>query len=321
MFMIMMKKSFLAFLLLVVSLVMNAQTPDVSVAISNLGTTSFDATFTRNASCTHYCFIIDEPGSPNELSSWASMFGMTFQQAVEMFGLQCVGDTNFHYSGLPSNTLHVLYTVAYDANDVGVMRADTITTLSQGGTGQSVVTVTIGTITAQTAQIIATPNSETEYFMDGLIEKDYFDSIGFDSVKSIVMSSPYPQYETDDWIWSNLDPETAYYACAVGCNANNVWGPMDTVLFSTAAEGVGFELLEAATLAIYPNPTTDKFVLDGMPETGAVVTIYNVEGRVIMQRQCESVSASFDVSMLNRGIYFVRVMSGSVVATHKLVLK
>ncbi|MCQ2349465.1 MAG: hypothetical protein MJZ98_03170 [Paludibacteraceae bacterium] len=290
--------------------------PAVEVTFTSVNPTSITAKFEPNEACVKYVFIIDEPGSSENLAYWAQMFGFTLEQMVEELGVETVGDTTFTFKDLPPKTEHILYTMAYDAEGNKVFHGDTIYTETQGGSGQSVITVTVTNITSTSAYVTATPNDQTCYFYDGLIVRSYADSIGTDSMAIVLKEQPYVMYKTDEWEWQELLPGTEYYACGIGANANDEWGPLEMVLFSTTSE--------ASTMArsrqLKANVRGGMLELNGMPEDGAIVTLYNGNGVPVMRQRVVETHAAISVRNLAHGTYTLRVMGGRSLAHKKIQL-
>ncbi|CDF78751.1 chondroitin AC/alginate lyase family protein (PL 8), partial [Formosa agariphila KMM 3901] len=70
-------------------------------------------------------------------------------------------------------------------------------------------------------------------------------------------------------------------------------------------------------VALYPNPVTDQFTIS--KAAGANMTIYDVMGKLVLQKHIENNKEAVDVSQFNNGIYFVRVNNNGVLSTKKLI--
>ncbi|MCW5906523.1 MAG: T9SS type A sorting domain-containing protein [Chitinophagales bacterium] len=72
---------------------------------------------------------------------------------------------------------------------------------------------------------------------------------------------------------------------------------------------------------IYPNPNSGSFVLWRSMAEDAVVSITNIEGKVIKQQQLllPEKETELDISDLQAGIYFLHITNGKSAATKKLV--
>jgi hypothetical protein len=72
--------------------------------------------------------------------------------------------------------------------------------------------------------------------------------------------------------------------------------------------------------ALYPNPTTGKFVVTFSKELkNASVTLTDVNGKIIQQFKGQGYRLSFDLNGLANGVYVVRVENDGLVITKKVV--
>ena len=67
--------------------------------------------------------------------------------------------------------------------------------------------------------------------------------------------------------------------------------------------GVGINELSSATFKLYPNPSNGKFTLETTELVGAEITICDVLGRVVYQKQLSSDKESIDMSAAANGTY------------------
>lgn len=100
---------------------------------------------------------------------------------------------------------------------------------------------------------------------------------------------------------------------AVTVDATNSYGRSINI---TIGAGAGINDVNAANVALYPNPATDKLnvVADGVK----TIEIIDATGRVVMTRYQ---AGSIDVSALANGIYMVRTMTNEGVSVQKIVKK
>jgi len=70
------------------------------------------------------------------------------------------------------------------------------------------------------------------------------------------------------------------------------------------------------TLSIQPNPASTQITIDNA--AGAQVTIYNISGQQVMSIEAASANETINVSNLSEGLYVVRVVNGTEVATSKV---
>ena len=105
--------------------------------------------------------------------------------------------------------------------------------------------------------------------------------------------------------------------------SDQVGGALHTkaVSYSTAVT-LGLEELQAGNhqLDIYPNPATGMVKLH-TDATDGMIEVYDIMGRpVATMRTNQSGTTTFDGSMLDKGIYTVRLQSGGATITKKLEL-
>ena len=89
-----------------------------------------------------------------------------------------------------------------------------------------------------------------------------------------------------------------------------------------SSEHVGIDEVESSVLSLYPNPATDKVSVsaEGI-EGNVIVSIVDMNGRVMMEQQGVAQRFTFDVSSLAQGAYFVRMTGENVNAVRKLVVR
>jgi hypothetical protein len=78
------------------------------------------------------------------------------------------------------------------------------------------------------------------------------------------------------------------------------------------------EPVAPTNVAIYPNPLTDQLTLEIQGE--AVILVYNMNGQKVME------ATGIDTIMLNttglmQGVYFIKIITGKKVVTHKILKK
>ena len=94
-----------------------------------------------------------------------------------------------------------------------------------------------------------------------------------------------------------------------------------TFIASFAEDGSnGIAEVTADGLSLAPNPATTTVTLKGV-EAGSTVTLVDVNGRVSGVWKVEGNELTIDVSDKAKGVYFVRTVTGTASATHKLIVK
>lgn len=71
-------------------------------------------------------------------------------------------------------------------------------------------------------------------------------------------------------------------------------------------------------LTLYPNPATDRITID-CSERINELSIYNLVGELVFQRQLNNNKNEIDVSNLSKGVYIIRVLSASGTMQQKLI--
>jgi uncharacterized repeat protein (TIGR01451 family) len=82
--------------------------------------------------------------------------------------------------------------------------------------------------------------------------------------------------------------------------------------------GVGDHSL--SSFVLYPNPASHIVNIDTQLQGGLFVTVFDIHGKLVLETAGEN-QAMFDVSMLSKGMYFVKVVSGNAVETKKFLVR
>jgi uncharacterized repeat protein (TIGR01451 family) len=77
---------------------------------------------------------------------------------------------------------------------------------------------------------------------------------------------------------------------------------------------------EQSAFVLYPNPASHTVNIAAQLQGEFTASVINLQGKVVVEIKGEN-QASFDVSSLQQGMYFVKVMSGDAVETKKLIVK
>lgn len=310
-------KKLVSFILFgLVSFCVMAQTPQVSITIDATTETTVSASFVMNDYCQSYSIMIAEEGSLDMFL----MMGMTYEQMVSDWGISYTADASYTWTEQTPNTHFIVYALANGANSSVLCQTDAYT-VTQGGDGPSVITITVSEIGDTSARVICTPNEETASFVDMLIEKHAFDSVGVDTAIAWLQDSPYILYETDDWLWLTLKPNTEYYALAMGKNADGVWGELAMQEFATTGT-TGIVCLESQpSFAIYPNPVAEVITVASSNGVSRV-ELCDLQGRVVKTEQMSGIATRINVSDCPAGVYLLRVTdSEGRVSVRKVVVE
>lgn len=103
---------------------------------------------------------------------------------------------------------------------------------------------------------------------------------------------------------------------------NGVWS-LTNVLSFTKMPGVGIdEIIDAsAAFTVFPNPATVKITLQCSPDKEMdKIELMDVQGKIIqVQSSGYNTEKQIDISMLTKGIYFIKITSGKDVVYKKVV--
>ncbi|MFO7658616.1 MAG: fasciclin domain-containing protein, partial [Bacteroidales bacterium] len=103
---------------------------------------------------------------------------------------------------------------------------------------------------------------------------------------------------------------------------NGVVHVIDAVLLPPVATSLFERSEEANQLGIYPNPASDYLVLsiNNIAESG-YLKIINTNGTELINRYLENVTSPVDISMLEKGIYFIMLQTSNDSFNGKLLVK
>jgi len=89
-------------------------------------------------------------------------------------------------------------------------------------------------------------------------------------------------------------PGTYYFHCGTNPGNGNNWGKITVLAASGTIES------RSTQYSIYPNPTTDILVIDGL---NGVAEIFNLNGKKVM----ETTSSAVNIENLSNGTYVIRI--------------
>jgi hypothetical protein len=73
-------------------------------------------------------------------------------------------------------------------------------------------------------------------------------------------------------------------------------------------------------ITIIPNPSKDKITISSSAITGiTILSIFNVNGEKVLERQLTDIETQIDISTLPRGVYFVRLQGEKMVEVGKFI--
>jgi hypothetical protein len=110
------------------------------------------------------------------------------------------------------------------------------------------------------------------------------------SVKKIVFTKDNLEFKQSD------GSESVYAFTAVA-----------KIAFSTSTTGTDDILSGQEALSIYPNPVKDYIYFRNLSDNGAKITIFNLNGSVLLSTELNAVDSGINVSVLEKGFYLLKV--------------
>lgn len=286
---------------------LQAQTPTVSISVDEITNTGFTASF-HPENCTQYSVYSDIVGG---MDMWIPMMG-SVENIVSAWGLSCSGDATHTWNEMQPGTMYVIYALATDGG-TSYLYTDTVQTNAIGGSGESIISLSVDNITDNSVQTTATPNDQTLLFKDFIIEKAAFDTLNIDTVIAWLKDDPYIHYETDVWTWLDLKPGTPYYLCGIGMNGDSIWGEMSKLEFSTTGTPLAISSNNDTRISVFPNPTSDNVVISGISAQSRVF-LYDMNGRQVHAANSNGCEMNINTSDLARGSYLLQIFNTSASA-------
>lgn len=82
----------------------------------------------------------------------------------------------------------------------------------------------------------------------------------------------------------------------------------------------GVDDVAAERVSVFPNPATDRLTVSGVEGNGSI-TLVDIQGKVVLNRETAGGSTEIDVSRLARGTYFLRIQTSDGIATRRIILQ
>lgn len=156
--------------------------------------------------------------------------------------------------------------------------------------------------------MVANPGNVISFYVDNVLQ----DTILNPSLFDVCNSKLYIGYN-----FTGKIDDIHYYQTALSTtdisglfNATSTCGPLK------------IEDKSLLNFNIYPNPATNEInILIDEINHNTKVSIYNLQGQLILEKAIKSSQSKVNISTFSKGIYFVKIANGSDVKTEKLVIK
>lgn len=265
--------------------------PSVTWTVDETKSTEFTLTVTPNSDCkTFYWCEFGAGEADQQFKQWGPMFGfVTMGDMIKQFsGSGYTKTTTNTWNDLLPKHDYEVYILPTDANGTyGDMVIANITTAAAGGTGTAEMTITVGDFGGDATNgfyqtVTFTPNDQTGIHHDLLMTKAYYDANFTDAAitdslkKSYNPWSPYDTYwdqvGVDEGRW-NAETSTTYYALSLAQNANDEWGPLAKVEFTTPAS--------ASSAKAYNTPVAERIALQRTKQNATAPAGKSIRPRLV----------------------------------------
>lgn len=109
--------------------------------------------------------------------------------------------------------------------------------------------------------------------------------------------------------FTNSQIQLGYYPKNVGASVRCV---------KNSTTGIG-DILDKLNFRIYPNPSTDRVIIEYTDQENVKILVYNGLGECVIQSQLTNGVNNIDISFLSKGIYFLKLSSSKRTITGKLI--
>ncbi len=96
-------------------------------------------------------------------------------------------------------------------------------------------------------------------------------------------------------------------------------GMYDLAIFPFMEKGIGINTVKNDSISIYPNPASDKIFVENV--MGSTIKIYDVSGKLLIERKSKNAREEIEVQYLNKGIYFIDIQNNHTKTIQKLMKK
>lgn len=160
----------------------------------------------------------------------------------------------------------------------------------------------------QTLEVPVRPSAPTN-----LITDDGANTFNWDFVPGLTEASDY-EYSTDGGIYwttvnskpmsiANMNVSAGNFKLRAKASSNRFRG---LEAASTLAFTTGILKLEEIGVQMFPNPATDILYLENLPEE-STVSIFNLNGKLVIQKTAEEESMKISVAELPQGLYVLKI--------------
>lgn len=136
-------------------------------------------------------------------------------------------------------------------------------------------------------------------------------------VEKFIENYAEPQITTNN-CWISSTGESWY---ALGNNATNNADKIDVCIKAyTLQNPVGIKDNQTTVFTVYPNPNNGNFNIETSLNSG-LVELYQISGKKVYETNINNNIININNAGLHPGVYFIRVTSGNIIKTHKVIVR
>ena len=139
----------------------------------------------------------------------------------------------------------------------------------------------------------------------------------FDKNNQLIVIGGTSDFDTTIYMNTYLRAFAVRYGNNNNCNNRTVKGEVETAVFENkTTEAESEKVVLSTSLVIYPNPVQGRLTVSGLQDEYDKVTVFNMQGAIVLQQEIRGSLARMDVSALTDGVY-VLVLRSSVTFKEK----
>jgi len=169
-------------------------------------------------------------------------------------------------------------------------------------------------------------NNDTAVIAAWLLKGSTSDTIAVGAFKVVGTYDTWTEFTFDLEYNSNEYPDTLNFLCSSSITANNAQlgsvFEIDNVWFEGEVTSIN-NVVASNDFVVSPNPANGYFNLKMSNANNTTVKVHNTVGQVVITKtfNTSSINERFDISDLNKGIYFVEVIDNGTSKIKKLVIR
>ncbi len=231
--------------------------PHVDVEVTDATLTSFTVSFKPNEDVLTYWILAGEKGTmQSQYEMFGPMFGFSnFSDMISMWGIACVGDYEYTWTGMSPSTEYEVFVAMADANGYfAPYEVYEASTAALGGHGEAKVDIKVGAYELTdwygemkpTLTVSYTPNDQASCYRMEIFTAEQYDADP-EGCNASLCSEPWMpgmqgwfMYDAVSYDYK-IEPGTSIVITAAGKNLDGEWGEVNAVRYTTPESLEGYE--------------------------------------------------------------------------------